>query len=111
MSTSIHFIEKDDGQKNEILYNNELIGYVYAIDLARKKWKLSPNFDLIASFSNEINKIWNGWYEAGKALSSVYETEIYYLETIDEEEDYEPSITDTQPINMNKFWSNYQFKP
>ena len=58
------FKEKNNGLKNEIYYDDLLIGEV-ALNIWNQKWKLDPHF----TFSNMK---FESFYKAGKALANLY---------------------------------------
>ena len=85
------FKEKDDGLKNDIYYNDTLIGDVTK-NIWNQKWKLNPFF----TFSNMEQGImymeYESFYKAGKALAKLYD-DTYALF-------HESDLEDTREIDM-----------
>ena len=93
----------------DIYYHDKLIGSVKK-QWAAEKWKVSPNFSIIASFSSELDSIHDSAYKAGHALVEIYEREIFYEQVehddpfdIDDDSTWDARVT--QPIDMRKMWS------
>ena len=100
----ISFREFDNGLKNEIAYNNDVIGHVEK-NIFTQKWKISPSFDLLASSYNALSSVYESAYEAGKTLANMYEAELYY------KEDHMHDLFETQPIDMRHVWQTKDTSP
>ena len=105
----ITWTPENDGMKEIVHFNDKLVGYVKK-QWSSQKWSLIPYFSLVVSFSSHLDKKFDTAYEAGKALVKLYEAEMMYEHSIDDE-DYYSDIEDawdprtTQPIDMRKMWS------
>ena len=105
----ITWTPKEDGMRELIHFDGKLIGNVKK-QWSSQKWKLTPYFSLVVSFSARLDENFDTAYEAGKALVKLYETEMIY-EASSNEEDYYADIEEawdprtTQPIDMRKMWS------
>ncbi len=85
------FKEKEDGLKNEIYYDDMLIGEV-TLNIWNQKWKVDPFFAYSNMEQGILYMEYLSFYKAGKALAKLYADTFMLFQQDD--------LDDTQEINM-----------
>ncbi len=97
----ISFKETNDGNVNEIFFEDHFVGTVN-LDLWSGQWRIAPNFSLAFYTKDSVaKKKYESAYKAGKELVRLYE------ETMTYELD-EPPFEDTQEIDMRDMFKSFR---